>query len=126
MLWDCEGFVLYYGMLGSLSNYLKKKKTRNVEYNIKYNGESGEDGSVEPNNGSMIKMLTLTMNTKFLYACCMDHHRMHVCVGLSPPPPPNYIYLLLFFSPLINSYICILLYTSFMYIYKKLLGFFRE
>lgn len=36
MLWDCEGFVLCYGMVGSLSNYLKKKKTRNVEYNIKY------------------------------------------------------------------------------------------
>lgn len=62
-------------------SYLKKKKedrSRNVEYsNTIFSGENGEDGSVQPNNASMIKMLTLTMHTKFLYACTcvwVSHH----------------------------------------------------
>lgn len=89
MLLDGEGFVL----CSLLSQKKKEDRSRNVEYsNTIFSGENGEDGSVQPNNASMIKMLTLTMHTKFLYACLKDHHRMHVCVGLSPPPPSNYLY----------------------------------
>lgn len=66
MLFDGEIFVCF--ILSSLSLSLLKMYIYIYIQNRIEGSESGhEDGSVQPNNGSMIKMLTLTMHTKFLY-----------------------------------------------------------